>query len=304
MKVKWIKWAALPLIYLAFLDMFKQLKVNLPFIDVLQHMPKYGKFLKDLLSNKKKLRGISEVSLSEQYSTVVQNKLLEKMADSGRFTIPCLFGGLHLNHALADLGASINLMPYYVYKQLDLGELQPTHMSISLADRSVKCPRGIVENLLVKVGKFVFPVDFVILDMEVDDKVPLILGRPFLRTNKAMIDVFDGKLTLRVGDEYITFDAMKLVEDVGEHSHSVCMLDAFIGDHRDYDPEREIDEPAPNLGEISEWALEMERLLDEPDDYGEEVPDDLLEIIAEFDEIIGKTLGVGKLEELMILGKA
>ncbi|KAI3773452.1 hypothetical protein L1987_47981 [Smallanthus sonchifolius] len=242
-------------------------------------------------------RGISEVSLTEQCSAMVQNKLPEKMADSGRFTIPCLFGGLHLNHALDDLGASINLMPYSVYKQLDLGELQPTHMSISLADRSVKYPREIAENLLVKVGKFVFPVDFVILDMEVDEKFPLILGRPFLWTAKAMIDVFGGKLTLRVGDESITFDAMKPVEDVGEHSHSVCMLDAFIGDHRDYDLKREIDEPAPNLGEISEWALEMERLLDEPDEYGEEVPDDLLEIIAEFDEIIGKTPSVGKLEE-------
>ncbi|KAI3816613.1 hypothetical protein L1987_16316 [Smallanthus sonchifolius] len=112
-----------------------------------------------------------------------------------------------------------------------------------------------------------------------------------------MINVFGGKLTLSVGDESITFDAMTPVEDVGEHSHSVCMLDSFIGDHRDYDPEREFDEPAPNLGEISEWALEMERLLNESDDYDEEVPDYLLEIIAEFDEIIGKTTSVGKLEE-------
>ncbi|KAI3816612.1 hypothetical protein L1987_16315 [Smallanthus sonchifolius] len=159
--------------YGTFLDMFKQLKFNLSFIEVLQQMPKYGKFLKYLLSKKKKLWGISEVSLSEQCSAVVQNKLLEKMADSGRFTIPCLFGGLHLNYALADLCSSINLMPYSVYKQLDLGELRPTHMSISLADRSVKYPGGIMENILVKVGKFVFPVDFVILDMEVDDKVPL-----------------------------------------------------------------------------------------------------------------------------------
>ncbi|KAI3808178.1 hypothetical protein L1987_24124 [Smallanthus sonchifolius] len=115
--------------------MFKQLKVNLPFIEVLQHMPKYGKFLKDLLSTKKKLEGISKVSLSEQCSAV----------------------------------------------QLDLGELQPTHMSICLADRSVKYPRGIVENLLVKVGKFIFPVDFVILDMEVDDRVPLIMPVPTYR---------------------------------------------------------------------------------------------------------------------------
>ncbi|KAI3825463.1 hypothetical protein L1987_06952 [Smallanthus sonchifolius] len=154
---------------------------------------------KIFFSNKKKLQGISEVSLSAECSAVLQNKLPGKLADSGCFTIPCLLGGLPLNHALADLGASINLLPYSVYKQLDLGEPQPTRMSISLADRSVKYPREIVDNLLVKVGKFVFPVDFVILDMDVDDRVPLILGRPFLRTAKPMIDVFDWKLTLRVG---------------------------------------------------------------------------------------------------------
>ncbi|KAI3797283.1 hypothetical protein L1987_32539 [Smallanthus sonchifolius] len=222
--------------YGAFLDMYKQLKVNLPFIEVLQHMPKFGKFLKDLLSNKKKLGGISEVSLSEQCSVMVQNKLPEKLGDSGRFTIPCMFGGLPLHYALADLGASINLIPYSIYKRLDLGKLQPTRMSISLADCSVKYPRGIGENPLVKVGKFVLLVDFVILDMEVDDRVPLILGRPFLRTAKAMIDVFGGKLTLRVGDEFITFDATNSVEDVGVHSHSVCMLDASMDDHRDSNP--------------------------------------------------------------------
>ncbi|KAI3805520.1 hypothetical protein L1987_27970 [Smallanthus sonchifolius] len=281
--------------YGTFLDMFKQLKVNLLLIEVLQHMPKYGKFLKDLLSNKKKLEGISKVSLSEQCSAVVQNQFPEKLPDSGRFTIPCLLGSLPLNHALADMGASINLMSYSVYKHLDLGEPQPTRMSISLADHSVKYPRGVVENLLVKVGKFAFPMYFVILDMEVDDRVPLILGRPFLRTAKAMIDVFDGKLTLRVGDESVIFDAMKSVKDVGEHSHFVCILDALMDDHRDYDPEREIDEPAPNLGEISDWALELEGLLDEPDDYGNEVLDDLLEMIAEFEDVIGTTPSVGKL---------
>ncbi|KAI3807563.1 hypothetical protein L1987_23493 [Smallanthus sonchifolius] len=283
-----------------FLDMFKQLKVNLPFVEVLQHMPKYAKFLKGLLSNKKKLEEVSGVSLGEQCSAVVQNHLPEKLPDSGRFTIPCLLGNLPLHHALADLGASINLMPYSLYKQLDLGEPQPTRMSISLADRSVKYPRGIVENLLVKVGNFVFPVDFVILDMEVGDKVPLILGRPFLRTAKAMIDVFDGKLTLRVGDEVLTFNAVESGKDVGEHSHSVCMLDSFIDHHWDSDPMLEVGEPAPNIEEPSEWALELERLLGEPDDYGDdEMPDDVLNIMAEFEDVMGKTPSVGKLVDIV-----
>ncbi|KAI3732644.1 hypothetical protein L1987_63851 [Smallanthus sonchifolius] len=230
-----------------FLDLFKQLKVNLPLIETLQRMPKYGKFLKDLLSNKKKLEEVSKVSLSEQCYVVVQNKLPEKLGDSGRFTIPCHLGSLPFHHALADLGASINLMPYSFYKQLDLGEPQPTRMSISLADRSVKYPWGIVENLLVKVCKFVFPVDFVILDMEVDDGVPLILGRTFLQTAKAVIDVFDGKLTLRVADESLIFDATRSLEVVGGYSHSVCMLDAFMDYHQDSDPLLEVGEPTPNL---------------------------------------------------------
>ncbi|XP_076937754.1 uncharacterized protein LOC143605569 [Bidens hawaiensis] len=146
-----------------------ELKINLPFVEALHHMPKYAKFLKDLLSNKKKLEGLSTVCLNEECSAVVQNKLPEKLADPGHFTIPCLFGNSTESYALANLGASINLMPYSLYKKLNLGEPVPTRMSLSLADRSVKYPRGIMENVLVKVDKFVFPVDFVILDMEADD---------------------------------------------------------------------------------------------------------------------------------------
>jgi hypothetical protein len=167
--------------YEKFLELFKQPKVNLPFVEALQHMPKYAKFLKDLLTNKRKLEEISSVILNEKCSAVVQNKLPEKMSDPGSFTIPCLFGSSASHRALADLGASIKLMPYSIYSKLDLGELTPTRMSIQLADRSVKYPRGVVENMLVRIDKFVFPVDFVILDMEEDDRVPLILGRLFLK---------------------------------------------------------------------------------------------------------------------------
>ncbi|KAK1419647.1 hypothetical protein QVD17_28881 [Tagetes erecta] len=237
-----------------FLELFKQLKVNLPFIEALQHMPRYAKFLKDLLSNKKKLEDLSSVSLNAHCSAVVQSKLPEKLADPGIFTIPCLFGGATVNHALADLGASINLMPYSLYQKLDLGDPTPTRMSISLADRSVKYPRGIVENLLVKVDKFVFPVDFVILDMEADDQVPLILGRPFLRTAKALIDVYDGQITLRVGDEAVTFDVIKAMKNSTAQDDSVYFIDSFFThmDHcldyicgADLLPSQEMDEENP-----------------------------------------------------------
>ena len=211
-----------------FLEMFKQLKINLPFVEALQHMPKYAKFLKDLLSNKKKLESLSTVTLGARCSALVQNKLPEKLDDPVVFTIPCLFGSSSVNHALADLGASINLMPYSTYQKLDLGDPLPTRMSITLADRSVKYPRGIVENVLVKVDKFVFPSDFVILDMEADDRVPLIMGRPFLRTAKAMIDVFEGKITLRVGEENVTFDVRKSMKHSNGQDDSVYFLDSFI----------------------------------------------------------------------------
>ncbi|XP_076889029.1 uncharacterized protein LOC143539662 [Bidens hawaiensis] len=122
------------------------------------------------------------------------------MTDPGSFTIPCLIGSLSVSNALADLGASINLMPYSVFAKLDLGEPKPTRISIQLVDHSVKYPRGIVENMLVKIDKFVFPVDFVILDMDEDENVPLILGRPILATARALIDVYTGRLTFRCQD--------------------------------------------------------------------------------------------------------
>ncbi|XP_022026901.1 uncharacterized protein LOC110927840 [Helianthus annuus] len=192
--------------YEKFLEMFTQLKVNLPFIEALRSMPKYAKFLKDFLKRKDKVGESSSNPLSGEVSAVILNKLPEKLTDPGIFTIPCLFGGDVKNHALADLGASINLMPYSFYEKLGLGDLKSTRMTLSLADKSVKYPRGVVENLLVKVDKFVFPADFVVLDMEADDRVPLILGRPFLNTAKALIDVFLGTITLRAGEESVVFD--------------------------------------------------------------------------------------------------
>ncbi|XP_076901427.1 uncharacterized protein LOC143555831 [Bidens hawaiensis] len=145
-----------------FLDMFSQLRINLPFIEALQHMPKYAKFLKDLLKLKESLEKLSTVSLNGECSAVVLNKVPEKLPDPGFFTVPCLFGRDTSCQALANLGASINLMPYSLFEKLGLGELTPTCMSLSLADHSVKYPRGIIENLLVKVDGLVFPVDFVV----------------------------------------------------------------------------------------------------------------------------------------------
>ncbi|XP_076959534.1 uncharacterized protein LOC143635641 [Bidens hawaiensis] len=127
-----------------FLDMFRQLRINLPFIEALQHMTKYAKFLKDLLKRKESLVELSTIPLNGECSAVVLNKVPEKLPDPGIFTVPCLFSRDTSCQALADLGASINLMPYSLFEKLGLGELTPTRMSLSLTDRSVKYPRGII----------------------------------------------------------------------------------------------------------------------------------------------------------------
>ncbi|CAH9111996.1 unnamed protein product [Cuscuta europaea] len=195
-----------------FLKLMKQIQLNIPFVDALAQMPKYAMFMKDLLTNKRKLEEASTVWLNVDCSTVIRRDLPEKLRDPGSFTIPCLIGYLTFDRALADLGASINLMSYALYEKLALGPLKSTRMCIQLADRSVKYPKGIVEDVLFKVDKFIIPVDFVILDMDQDREVPLILGRPFLGTARALIDVGDGKLVLRVGDETSTFDMSKIMK--------------------------------------------------------------------------------------------
>nr|GEX84515.1 reverse transcriptase domain-containing protein [Tanacetum cinerariifolium] len=149
--------------------------------------PKFKIQNQELISNKHKIEHISAAFLSDESLALIQNKVPPKLGDPGSFLIPCNFNKVFSCNALADLGASINLMPYSLYAKLSLKTLKPTKMSIRLADRSFQYPVGIAKNMLVEVGKFRFPVDFVILKMEEDSKFPLILGRPFLHTANAVI---------------------------------------------------------------------------------------------------------------------
>ncbi|XP_076934053.1 uncharacterized protein LOC143600177 [Bidens hawaiensis] len=149
------------------------------------------------------------------------------MTNPRSFTIPCLIGSLSVSNALTNLGASINLMPYAFFAKLGIGEQKTTRMSIQLAYCSIKYPRGIVENMLVKIDKFVFLVDFVILDTDEDKNVPLIIGRPFLATDRALYDVCTGKLTLRVNDEQVTFDIGKSIQHPQHHDDSLYCIDVI-----------------------------------------------------------------------------
>nr|GEW57241.1 hypothetical protein [Tanacetum cinerariifolium] len=171
-----------------FMEIFRDLHFELSFADALVHMPKFAPMFKKLLNNKKKLIELTKTPLNENCSAVVLKKLPEKLGDPGRFLIPCDFSEFDNCLALADLGASINLMPLSIWKKLKLPTLNDTKMVLERSDRTISKPTGVAENVFVKVGKFYFPTDFVVLDFITDLRVSLILERPFLSTAHALID--------------------------------------------------------------------------------------------------------------------
>ncbi|CAN6579504.1 unnamed protein product [Malus baccata var. baccata] len=217
------------------LDTFRKVQVNLPLLDAIKQMPKYAKFLKELCTNKRRFNDQETVALGEEVSAVLQRKLPPKLKDAGSFTIPCVIGGKEFGRALCDLGASINLMPYSVYESLNLGDLKETKVVIQLVDRSYRYPKGLLEDVLVQVNELIFPVDFFVLEMEHDPMptaLPLILGRPFLRTARMKIDVYDGTLTMEIDGESVKFkifNAMRYPSEL-ESCLSIDMFDYFVQD--------------------------------------------------------------------------
>ncbi|GJY11105.1 reverse transcriptase domain-containing protein [Tanacetum coccineum] len=203
--------------------MIRAVRINVPLVDVLAGMPNYGKFLKELVSNKHKLEQISFAFLSDESSAIIQNKVPPKLEHLRSFLIPSTFGKTFSYNAFADLGASINLMPYSLYVKLSLNTLKPTKISVRLADRSFQYPIVIAENMLFEVGKFTFPVDFVILEMKEDSKVPLILGRPFLHTADAVIRVKQNNSTLDIDviDEILEEDFDALLDEGSSILYSI-----------------------------------------------------------------------------------
>ena len=190
------------------------MKFNIPLLDLINQVPAYAKFLKDLCTIKKGLGIEKKAFLTEHVSAIIQSKYPVKYKDPGSPTIPVNIGGKCIDKSLLDLGASVNLMPYSVYLQLGLGELKPTTITLSLADRSVKIPKGIVEDVLVKIDKFYYPVNFVVLDTEPSSNepnhVPIILGRPFLATANAIINCRNGIMQLTFGDMTLELNIFQL----------------------------------------------------------------------------------------------
>ena len=221
------------------LEVLRQVKVNIPLLDLINQVPAYAKFLKDLCIIKKGLGIEKNTFLTEHVSALIQSKYPVKYKDPGSSTIPVNIGGKCIDKALLDLGASVNLMPFSVHMQLGLGELKPTSITLSLADRSVKIPKGIVDDVLVKINKFYYPVDFVVLNTEQSSNepnhVPIILGRPFLATANAIINCRNGIMQLTFGDMTLELnifhlnDKPKLLETEHHITDEVVSIDQCAG---------------------------------------------------------------------------
>ncbi|XP_057755920.1 uncharacterized protein LOC130975106 [Arachis stenosperma] len=193
-----------------FLEIFKKLQINIPFAEASEQMPLYAKFLKELMTRKRNWKEKETIVLTEECSVIIQKKLPQKMKDPGSFQIPYIIGDINIEKALYDLGASIKLMFLTMMRRMKIEEAKPMRMALQLADKTIKFPHGVVEDLLVKVGEFIFLADFVVLlDMEEEANTSIIIGRPFLATAGAIIDVQKGKLVLRLHEEKMVFNVFR-----------------------------------------------------------------------------------------------
>ena len=199
-------------------------------MEALEQMSNYVKFLKDILTRKRRFKEFETVVLTQEYSHMLQSKIPKKLKDPGSFTISYSIGTRYNGRALCDLGASINIMPLSVFKQLGVGECGPTTVTLQLADRSYAYPEGKIKDILVKVDKFIFPVDFIVLDFEADKEVPIILGRIFLPTGKTLFNVQKGELTMMVNDQQVTFNVLKAMKspDEAEDYNFMSVVDLAV----------------------------------------------------------------------------
>ncbi|CAN6687747.1 unnamed protein product [Malus baccata var. baccata] len=208
------------------LETFRKVQVNIPLLDAIKKVPRYAKFLKELCTTRKRISS----------KKVVKRKLPTKCKDPGSFTIPCVIGNTRFESAVLDLGASINVMPYSIYASMHLGELKKDGVIIQLADRSNAYPKGVLEHVLVQVNHLIFPADFYVLEMDEWDHsptLPILLGRPFMKTARTKIDVFNGTLTMEFDGEVINFNLSDSIKYPSE-DHSCFSIDVFaslVQDH-------------------------------------------------------------------------
>ena len=230
------------------LPVLRQVKVNIPLLDMIKQVPTYAKFLKDLCTVKWSLNVNKKAFLTEQVSAIIGNKTPVKYKDPGCPTISVNIGGTSVEKALLDLGASVNLLPYSMYKRLGLGELKSTSITLSLADRSIKIPKGTIEDVLIQVDKFYYPVDFVVLDTEPvavgPNHIPIILGRPFLATSNAIINCRNGVMQLTFGNMTLELNIFHLgkrhMHSEGDDFEEVCILDNILEEQANHQQMQDI----------------------------------------------------------------
>jgi hypothetical protein len=218
------------------LEIFKQVKINIPLLDAIKQIPSYSKFLKDLCTQKRKTKNHTpkKVMLTEQVSSLLKHSIPPKFKDPSAPTISCTIGDHKIGKALLDLGTGVNLFPYSMYLQVGLGELTPTIVILQLANQSVKKPRGIIEDVIIQVDKFYFPVDFIVLDTKPvpnpDKMIPNILGLPFLATANACINCRTGIMEIAFGNMKVKlniFNAFQQPPDAVECSF-VDLIDESV----------------------------------------------------------------------------
>ncbi|XP_070026255.1 uncharacterized protein [Nicotiana sylvestris] len=205
-----------------FYDILKQLSVNILFVEAFQEMPGFTKYLKDLITKKRTTKN-EVVNMTHRVSSIIATTTVQKKEDRRAFTIPCTIGAHDFARALCDNGASINLMSLSIYKIARLGIPRPTIMRFQMANRSIKRPVGIVDDVIVKVGEFHLPSDFVILDCAVDKEIPIILGRSFLAMGRALMDSEQNEIKFCVNDEEVTFQASKGMKLPHEYERSLVI---------------------------------------------------------------------------------
>ena len=223
------------------LEVLRQVKINIPLLDMIKQVLTYAKFLKDLCTIKKRLNIDKKAFLTEQVSAIIQCKNPVKYKDPGCPTISVNIGGICVEKALMDLGVSVNLLLYSMYRQIGLGELKPTSITLSLADRSIKTPKGTVEDVMIQVDRFYYPIDFVVLDTELvvaeANYIPIILGRPFLATSNSIMNCRNGFMQLTFGNMTLELNIFHLSKKHMQPEENVpeeaCIIDTILEEQDD-----------------------------------------------------------------------
>ncbi|KAL4318019.1 hypothetical protein GQ457_18G015940 [Hibiscus cannabinus] len=199
-----------------YLDILKQVHINLPLVEAIEKMPNFTKFLKDIVCKRKNVNEFETVALTEKCVAILENRLPPKLNDSSILTIPCSIGNQYVGKALCDLGADINLMPKSVFQRLCIGKVKPTTVTLQLANGSYVQAEGKIDDILVKLDKFIFPIEFIVLDCETDKLAPIILGKPFLTMGKTLIDAEREQLIMRANDQQVTLNAFKTLKSLDD----------------------------------------------------------------------------------------